>query len=104
MIDFFNHYSDALNSYYHAYIRKKDYVYDDFKYIHALRYKTIRISGLKIAPLEDIMVHIPIEAEEYLEDIYGKDWRIPNPNWVEDGSLSTCETLPKLGYYEKFRS
>lgn len=26
-------------------------------------------------------IRIPLEAESYLEYVYGKDWRIPNPEW-----------------------
>lgn len=101
-IDFFNHFSDEHNSYYQAYIRKPGFVYGDLKYMHPLKYKTVKISGLRMAKLESISVHVPNEAEEYLSALYGDDWRIPNPNWVEDGNLPSCEFLEGFGVCEKF--
>ena len=41
-----------------------------------------RFSDLTIeACLSDICVRIPENTENYLEYHYGKDWRVPNPDW-----------------------
>lgn len=102
LVDFFNHYSDENHSYYYAYIWKQGFLYANLNYMHALRYKTVKITGLKMAKLDSISVHIPKEAEQYLSALYGEDWRIPNPDWKEDGLLPTCEFLEGFGICEKF--
>ncbi len=46
--------------------------------------------NLKPIKIMDIEVHIPVESEKYLELKYGKEWKIPDKNWIwweQDGGL-----------------
>ena len=40
---------------------------------------------------------VPDNSEQFLEAVYGADWRIPNPNWVEDMDI----VEGKVGYLER---
>ena len=63
--------------------------------------RTRKISDTKILLLQDAKVYILENSEGYLEDLYGKSWRVPNPNWV-NGSGPCCHKLNDIyGYYEK---
>lgn len=39
------------------------------------------VSGFKSVDFHDIEVNIPIKSEEYLERIYGEDWKTPDKSW-----------------------
>ena len=71
--------------------------------MHTYFYKTCRISGTRILKIDEGNVPVPVEAEAYLEDLYGSSWRIPDPNWKE-GSEPACICLSdnELGIIEKF--
>ena len=91
-IDFFNHFNDESSTYFYAYYSKPGYVYDKTNQMHAEVFKTRQISGTKTLKIGGGYIHVPIEAEKYLEDLYGKTWRIPNPNWKQ-GSGPACIEL-----------
>lgn len=68
----------------------KDYCYllyrDGSKNYFDNSFDVVRLSCSKIKfidcyNLNGNELNIPCEAEEYLEIRYGKDWKIPNPNW-----------------------
>ena len=104
-IDFFYHYSDTSKIWTNVFYREK---FDD-----ALDKDLFRIRKLDYpkAELKEVIflnskVFIPSNAEEYLQEIYGKNWRIPDPkfDW-HNGPKNNC-TVPNAygklkNFYEK---
>jgi phosphorylcholine metabolism protein LicD len=45
----------------------------DIKYDYVSKFKTV--------DFYDIKLNVPISSEEYLEYMYGKNWRVPDKNW-----------------------
>lgn len=41
-----------------------------------------RIDAIKSILVKDLTVPIPENAEKLLEEKYGKDWKVPNKNWI----------------------
>lgn len=103
-VDFFNHFNDETNTYFYAYYSKQGYKYDELNKVHVQLFKTRLISGTKPLSINGCRVHVPIEAERYLEDLYSNTWRIPNPNW-EQGSGPACIEMgdSEFGFSESFR-
>ncbi|WP_303804525.1 hypothetical protein [Ruminococcus flavefaciens] len=89
MIDFFNHFHEDNNTCFYAYYRKENYNYSSDNEMNVLKLKGVKISGTKKIKVEGGFVHVPNEAEKYLENIYGVNWRIPDPNY-KDGSGPAC--------------
>lgn len=81
-IDFFSHFIDDDSSYYYVYYAEKDYPYKDKSQLHARITRTVIITGTKEFEVDGGYIHVPVEYESYLADVYGENWRIPNPNWV----------------------
>lgn len=100
LVDFFNHFHEGDNTCYYAYYYKNDYDYQTKDIMHAEIFKTVKISGTKILEVPGGKVHIPIEAEQYLGELYTENWRTPDPNW-EGGAGSACFRYEnEFGYYE----
>ena len=89
MIDFFGHFDDGDNTCYYSYYRLEDYKYTSENEMSVLKFKTVKLTGIKKIEIEGGYVHIPNEAEEYLAGLYGETWRIPDPNW-KGGSGPAC--------------
>ena len=102
-IDFFNHTNYEDGTIFYSYYSKEKYNYKAENQIHTMLVKTCRISGTKVLKITEGNVHIPIEAESYLEGLYGASWRIPNPDW-KPGSGPACIFLDddEFGISENF--
>lgn len=100
-VDFFNTFSDAKNSFYYVYYRKNDFEYENRQHLHARLTKTIHVQETIPFNVEGGIVHVPKDYEQYLEDVYGKDWRIPNPHW-EVIPMPNIVYLDELGEVEEF--
>ena len=101
-IDFFNHIDVGEHTCLYAYYRRDNFIYSKMGQMHTELYKVIHISGTRILEVEGGQIHIPVEAEEYLREIYGEAWRVPDPNWVS-GSGPACIKLSddELGICER---
>lgn len=44
-------------------------------------YEHVPFSGMQKITCHDVEFRIPEHPEQYLEEIYGPDWKIPIPNW-----------------------
>ena len=101
MIDFFGHFENGDSTSFYTYYREPDKAYDSENKMSVNEIRTRKISDTKILLLQDAKVYILENSEGYLEDLYGKSWRVPNPNWV-NGSGPCCHKLNDIyGYYEK---
>lgn len=56
-------------------------VYGEENKSNVLRYKFHKILETIKYSFSGLMISIPNNSEQYLEDTYGKDWRIPNPQY-----------------------
>lgn len=100
-IDFFNHFSDDDRSFYYVYYKKNDYEYDDENLLHARVTYTRKIQNNKLLEFDGGKVHVPENPEDYLEDVYGADWKIPKKDWNPD-SMKNIEWLEEFGMLETF--
>ena len=81
-IDFFRHFVSEKDSHYYVYYTKQGYSYQSDNMMHVRMTTTVRITETKEFDVDNGTVSVPLEYEKYLEDVFGEDWRIPNPNWV----------------------
>ena len=95
-VDFFNHFSDGENSYYYVYYHKKNKHYDDDNQLNVRKTTTHLIEGNDYLESNGYAFRIPCNHQYYLEEIYGKDWMIPNESWTPD-NMNNIEYLPGLG-------
>lgn len=99
-IDFFlyDFHDDKMITY--VYYKDHDMLYENAKErsVKALIYPKIR--GLQSMKVHNIDVIIPEEAEKHLEDIYGKQWRTPDPSYKPDRKQNI---LPGLGIRNDYK-
>lgn len=81
-VDFFSHRKNGNTSYYYIYFKDENYEYQSDRIMHARMTTTIAISGNVALEVKGGSVYVPKEYEQYLEDVYGNDWRVPQPNWI----------------------
>lgn len=58
-----------------------DYIYMIYNADDVLKMLCHHVKGVKLFPFGDIMINVPENTDLYLADRYGKDWRIPDPNY-----------------------
>lgn len=101
-IDFFGHYIKDNGSIFYSFIREKDTIYDSPNIFETVRFDVCELNKIKLVKYNDVTWSIPENAEEYLACLYGKNWKIPNPNWVSY-SGPCCKKIPnQYGYLEMF--
>lgn len=79
-IDFFLHDIVGDQMVVYSYFQDPDVAYPNRKTYSVNEYKTRIIHGTQMREINGMHVLIPENSEEFLEDAYGSDWRIPNPN------------------------
>ncbi len=85
LVDFFDHFPCGEDKTgYYVYVTEPNYEYEFPNQLHARYYTTVKIAESKELLLPGGMIHIPDNAEEYLECVYGQTWKTPNPNWTEN--------------------
>lgn len=98
-VDFFSYEIIKEEMIGYSFFRKEDYIYHSKDEFHVRMYKYIKVEKTKQIDFLNTKVHVPENAEDYLECLYTSEWRIPNPNWTEDDESSgNMEILNKLGY------
>ena len=101
-VDFFNHYSDGKESYCYCYYSKKGYEYSKSNQLHVRKIVSPLLNGTKRILVNDGEIRVPIESELYLESLYGKNWMVPDPNWVDGSGPGVVEINNSFGILEKF--
>lgn len=98
-VDFFSHRNFKDKSTTYDFFRKENYIYHNEHEFHVRKAECIYIDKAKTVEFLGTTVHVPRNAEEYLENIYGKNWRIPDPNWSEgeDNPDSLFREIKKIG-------
>ena len=96
-IDFFLFYQyDNEQQVAYAYFRKPDETYEDDSF-EVSRNIVPAVKEIKKNENEKGCFLIPQNAEEFLEKVYGKNWKIPDPNWQEDMDV----VKGKVAYIER---
>ena len=99
-IDFFNHVQEGNKTFFYSYRKIKGKKYISECEFSVDKFVTARITGVRSLNLNNININIPENAEEYLACLYGKDWKVPNPDW-SSGSGPSCFPLDgERGYME----
>ena len=80
-IDFFAHFNNEIEGNVFFYYRKENYIYHNNAEYHAVLIKTPVINEITYGNVRNEVVNIPLNFEVYLESVYTKNWRIPDPNW-----------------------
>lgn len=99
-IDIFCHYKDHEKTWTHVFYREPE----DEECLPKGVYR-IRKLDYPTAPLIQVnflgnLVYMPENAEIYLEEIYGKEWRIPDPNYDwHKGPKNNCTLKNVYGRY-----
>lgn len=103
-VDFFGHQNLKDKSIGLGFFRKENYIYQSKNEFHVRKVEYVKIVGTKTVGFLGTMVHVPQNAEEYLESVYTKNWKIPDPKWSDDNNPNrNIEVLNELGrgtFYE----
>ena len=82
-IDFFSHQNCGDKNITYDFYRKENHIYHSKQEFHVRKAELIKINGIKTVDFLGTTVHVPQDAEEYLANVYSKNWRVPDPNWVD---------------------
>lgn len=96
-VDFFSHFDDEEYSKYYVYYRKNGFIYESNNRMHARMVSTIRIDSTEDLKISNGKIPVPKQYEQYLCDVYGADWRIPDPEWKGKEDLPNVVYLTELG-------
>ena len=79
-VDFFRHFDSDSGSYYYVYFNdtEQEEGSTDLKIKVTT---TVRLTETAKLPVEGGVVSVPKEYEQYLVDVYGENWRVPDPDW-----------------------
>ena len=100
--DIFACYTEENNSASYLYYRKKGFIYNSPNEYSLMKSKPYKITKTKWIEVNGIKCKIPEDVEKYLESIYTKDWRIPNPNWVsiKGPSVNAMDDIGLVEFFE----
>ena len=97
-IDFFLVEAHGDKSYSHGYFRREDEQYESLDQFSVRRRIISRIDGTTEYICESGKFQVPQNYELFLREVYGENWRVPDPSWVTDAAYLEN----KYGYQEKF--
>lgn len=100
-IDFFRHTVSKNGAVTYAFYRNPNYDYPSTKHFTALEMNNAHIKEVKKIQIGGIVVSVPVNAEEYLESVYTKGWRIPDPNWSYLSNPGLREVKDNFGILHK---
>lgn len=97
-VDFFGHQNLQDKSMGLGFFRKENYIYQSRNEFHVRKVEYVKIVDTKTVEFLGTTVHVPQNAEEYLESMYTKSWKIPDPKWSDDNNPNrNIEVLQELG-------
>ena len=97
-IDFFLVEAHGDKSYSHGYFKKEEETYESPNQFSVRRRIISRIDGTKEYVCISGKFQVPENYELFLREVYGENWRVPDPTWVSDAAYLEN----KYGYQEKF--
>lgn len=96
-VDFFRHQEEAEGSINYSFYRNPNYNYPSNAHYTPFRVRHANIPGLKKMQMGGLTVNIPVNEFEYLESIYTKNWRIPDPHWTHLRTPGLVELKEEYG-------
>lgn len=97
-VDFFLVETHGEKSITHGYFRKEGMKYESLDQFSVRRRIISRIDGTTEYTCKSGKFQVPQNYELFLEEVYGENWRVPDPSWVTDAAFLEN----KIGYLEKF--
>lgn len=95
-VDFFLYENKNDKSISYVYYHKKGEEYKKNQFSVAVNITSL-ISNVKRLSVQEIVTSVPENAELFLQEIYGEDWRIPIKGWEKERDV----VLKEYGYLEK---
>ena len=102
-IDFFIYEKENEHMISYVYFNKKGTVNEDPTKKFVSKMISSQIKEFKYLEINNQKYRIPVNAEQYLADIYSESWRIPNPNWVSEEGPAWNELEGKYGIYKEIK-
>ena len=102
-IDFFIYEKENEHMISYVYFNKKGIVNEDPTKKFVSKMISSQIKEFKYLEINNQKYRIPVNAEQYLADIYSESWRIPNPNWVSEEGPAWNELEGKYGIYKEIK-
>ncbi len=100
-VDFFCHFDSDSSSCYYVYFYDKDQE-EESTDLKVKVTTTVSLSETTELPIEGGVVSVPKEYEQYLADVYGENWRIPDPDW-KPAAKPNVRFLDEFGTLTEFK-
>lgn len=98
-VDFYFMFDDGTDFFkQYDFFWKDDFEYNDSRQNHVGLYSYPRMDKLTTMVLNNIEIKIPANIEEELYYLYGKGWKVPDPNYKGEGRPGRLGTADDLGY------
>ncbi|GAA0746428.1 LicD family protein [Clostridium oceanicum] len=98
-IDFFIYEYDQGKMMSYVYFNKKGHDYENQYQKSVAKMISSEIIDFKNIVINGVNFRIPKNDEQYLKDIYGASWTIPNPNWISENGPAWNEIKKTYGTY-----
>ena len=95
-IDFFGQFYVENHMIQYSYERIESLEYESNDQLSVYLVTLPKVTKTRHIEVNGVWVPVPDNAEEVLECIYNKDWRVPNPNWKSNSGK--CSKLLKNRY------
>lgn len=103
-VDFFGHQKRNNSTLGYGFFRKDNYIYHSKDEFHVRVVEYVKLLGTKTVDFLGVSVHVPVNSEEYLESVYTKSWRTPDPKWSDsnysDRKVMILDELGRGYFYE----
>ena len=103
-IDIFYHYCDDTKIWTHVFYRELEDIDLVKKGLYRIRKLDYPKCSLEKISFLGINAYIPANKEQYLEEIYGADWKIPDPDYDwHNGPKNNCTVPDIYGKYYSYK-
>lgn len=99
-VDFFKYIKGENECFEYMYYRKDDYLYNSSSEFHVYKQSLCDVGNIGVMQVGELSFHAPEDPESYLASIYGRGWRIPDPNWQPEDGGTLHELAGQIAYIE----
>lgn len=97
-VDFFGQFYDDEAMIQYSYDRVPGIKYPDVDALSVYKVTLPKVTKTKYIQVDGVEISVPENAEDILASIYNDDWRIPNPNWVNNSGKCSKLIDGEFGY------
>ncbi len=101
-VDFFLYKKENERMFSYVYFRKENFPYKSIEEFSISKLYSCPIEETQKILCEGIEFTVPSNSQDYLKDIYGESWRIPNPNWVSEKGPAWNELKDRFAYAKNY--